>query len=224
MNTSLSDDSALDPERTLALSYAPAARRAALAALFALDDALAQLMRTTSQPAVAQLRLAWWRDALAALDHAPAPAQPVLRGLEADLLPLGVRGGALVPIVHGWEVLVEEDRLDPEALRRFAEGRGLVFEIAGAVMGGRGEPLAAAGQGWALADLANHLSTAQEAEQARALARPLLVAATTARWGRPVRALGALAHLAGRDLSRGPEAVASPQRVGRMLWHRLTGR
>ncbi|MEI9850036.1 MAG: squalene/phytoene synthase family protein [Sphingomonas sp.] len=53
----------------------------ALAALLALDDALARLIRTTGEPALGQMRLAWWRESLERLDAAPPPAEPVLATL-----------------------------------------------------------------------------------------------------------------------------------------------
>lgn len=217
-----------DPERALALSYAPRSGAAALEALFALDQALAQVLRTTREPALGQLRLAWWREALARLDSDPAPAEPVLRALEREVLPRGVKGVSLVPIVHGWEVLIEEEALDRDALRRFGEGRGELFVVAGTAMGAApSDPLAAAGQGWALADLACHLRAPEEAAEARDLAVPLLQAAASRRWSRNGRALGAFAHLARLDLrvsqSDAPP-VGAPHRVGRLLWHRLTGR
>jgi phytoene synthase len=209
------------------LVYAPASRRRALSALLRLDDRLANLVQTTSQPALGQLRLAWWREALARLDTQPPPGEPVLQELAASVLPLGISGASLVPIVHGWEVLVEEIELDHEALRRFAEGRGQLFVVAGAVMGASArDPLATAGQGWALADLARHLRVPAEAAEARAMASALLDKATTVRWSRNGRALGALAHLARLDL-RAPGSeppVGAPHRVGRLFWHRLTGR
>lgn len=217
-----------NPERALALSYAPRTSVAALAALFALDDALAQLLRTTREPALGQLRLAWWREALAKLDNEPAPAEPVLQALEREVLPRGVRGASLVPVVHGWEVLVEEEVLDRDALRRFGEGRGQLFVAAGMAMGAApNDPLASAGQGWALVDLARHLRAPGEVAEARDLAAPLLDEALSRRWSRNGRALGAFAHLARLDL-RVPEGeeppVGAPHRVGRLLWHRLTGR
>lgn len=225
----MTEPSTQDPERPLILTYAAAAGRAALAALLALDDALAQLLRTTSQPAVGQLRLAWWRESLAKLDSAPPPAEPVLQGLAAALLPLGVRGESLVPIVHGWEVLVEvEEALDTLALTRFATGRGSLFRAAGiALAAGTGDPLEQGGQGWALADLARHLGDGTEAEAARATARPLLAAASDVRWSRNGRALGALVHRARLDLAvplTAPVPVGAPGRVARLLWHRLSGR
>jgi phytoene synthase len=210
------------PERTLILTYAPASGRAALAALLALDDALAALLRTTREPAIGQIRLAWWREALAKLDSAPPPAEPVLQTIAAS----GLVGGGLTAIVDGWEVLLE-DRLDAAALTRFGEGRGSLFVAAGKALGAHGDPLYEAGQGWALADLARHLDSEAEAATARALAAPLLDAATSARWSRGGRALGAMALLARRDLALPagqPAPVGAPGRVGRLLWHRMTGR
>ncbi|WP_245646559.1 hypothetical protein [Sphingomonas soli] len=215
-----------NPERALALSYADRGREA-LASLLALDDALAKLLRTTSEPALGQMRLAWWRESLERLDTAPAPAEPVLRAVAAEVLPLGVTGASLVPVVHGWEVLVEEEHLDADALRRFGEGRGHLFHAAGKALGSVDDPLAQAGRGWALADLAGNLSAPAEAAEARAQAAPLLAMATSARWSRPARALGAMAHLARMDLALpagSAPPIGAPARVGRLLWHRLTGR
>lgn len=211
-----------DPERALILTYAAPAGRAALAALLGLDDALARLLRTTREPAIGQIRLAWWRERLEALGEGPAPAEPVLQALAAS----GLAGAPLVPVVDGWEVLIEE-RLDGDALARFGAGRGALFVDAGKALGAVGDPLAEAGQGWALADLARHLGDPAEAAEARAMASPLLDAATSVRWSREGRALGAMAHLARRDLGLEAGAVApvgAPSRVARLLWHRLSGR
>lgn len=211
-----------DPERSLILTYAPVASRAMLAALLALDDALAQLLRTTREPAIGQIRLAWWRERLEGLDAGIVPSEPVLQAVAAS----GVSGAALTPIVHGWEVLIE-DRLDGDALTRFGVGRGALFVAAGQAMGAKGDPLAEAGQGWALADLARHLGEPEEAAKARAMASPMLASATAQRWSREGRALGAMVHLARRDLALAPgemPPIGAPSRVGRLLWHRLTGR
>lgn len=215
------------PERALALAYAPADRKAAFAALLALDDALALLLRTTREPAVGQLRLAWWRESLARLDSAPAPAEPVLQGIARAVLPLGISGEALVPIVHGWEVLIEEEHLDADALARFGAGRGTLFVAAAKTMGAEGDPVEEAGKGWALADLARHLRTSDESREARRQASAWLDAALARRWSAKGRAIGALAHLARMDLALPVEApipYGAPRRVARLFWHRLSGR
>jgi len=214
------------PERDLILTYAPADGRAALAALLALDDALAQLLQTTREPALGQIRLAWWRERLADLDVKAPPAEPVLRGIADHVVRRGVLGASLAPIVDGWEVLLEEE-LDTDALQRFGHGRGALFVAAGRALGAGDDPLDQAGQGWALADLARHLGNADEASIARELARPHLQAAVTRRWSGKGRALGALTHLALRDLdlpAGTPAPVGAPGRLMRLIWFRLSGR
>lgn len=217
---------ATDPERVLALSYAPRDRRAALAALLALDETLAAILRTTREPLVGQMRLTWWFDALTALDTAPPPAQPVLRALANEVLPLGVAGPALAAMVEGWEGLLDPDPLADERLDAYAQARGgLLFALAGGVLGAdRRDPLAAAGVGWALGDLARHVRDAATASRARVTAAGLLDHARSLRWSRPARALGALAHIARMDLAEAPSPPGSPRRVARLAWHRLSGR
>jgi len=208
-----------DPERDLALSYAPRGRRAGLGALFALDAALGQVLRTTREPMVGQMRLAWWREALARLDTMPPPAEPVLQAVARDVMPFGPTGAALAAMVDGWEPLL--GTIDERAIADHGRWRGeTLFEQAGVVIGSTGDPLAEAGRGWALADLAAHLSDPNLAARARAAAAPFLVRATGHRWSREGRALGALAHLARLNLAGRP----GPRRVARLAWHRLTGR
>lgn len=209
-----------DPTRDLALSYAPRDRRAGLRALFALDAALAQVLRTTREQMVGQIRLAWWREALGKLDSAPAPAEPVLQALAADALPAGVRGAALAAMVDGWEPLL--GTIDDAAIADHARLRGgMLFAQAGIVLGvNADDPLEGAGQGWALADLAAHLSDPALAARVREKASPALAAVTRHHWSPDARTLGALAHGARLDLV-GP---VTPWRVARLAWHRLTGR
>ena len=209
-----------DPLRDLALGYAPSDRRAGLQALFALDAALGQVLRTTREPIVGQMRLAWWREALGRLDGAPAPAEPVLQALAAHALPLGATGAALAGMIDGWEPLLGV--ISDTAISDHARMRGgILFAQAGLLIGaGREDPVGEAGQGWALADLAGHLGDAALASRAHATAMPLLAAAARHRWRRNGRALGALAHAARMALA----GSSGPWRVARLAWHRLTGR
>ena len=217
-----------DPERALALDYAPVAMRAALHALFALDDALAQVLRTTTEPMIGQIRLAWWREALQRLDREPPPAQPVLQGLADAALPGGVSGAALAGLVAVWEVLIEAETVDEAAMRAHADARGAgLFGAAGAVLGGGDARVAAAGRGWALSDLSRHLSDAGAAAQARSLAAAALGEALTGTWPARLRTLGALALIARMNLSvpaDAPVPAGAPRRVARLMLHRMSGR
>jgi len=209
-------------ERALAISYAPAEAQPALQALLALDDVLGNILRSTREPLVGQMRLTWWHEALRALDERPPPAEPVLAAIASEVLPHGVSGAALTPMTDGWEALLAEP-LGWEEVVSFSEQRGgTLFRAAARVLGVMDAAAPVAGEGWALADLATHLADAGAAAQARSLANERLDAAFATRWSRAARPLGALALLARADLAGMP--VASPRRVARLLRHRLTGR
>lgn len=96
----------LRPPARLALAYARAQDRPLWSAYFALEARLAETGARTSQPMMAQLRLAWWRDRL----KSPANDWPQGEPLLAALAPWDTERAALVGLVDGWEaVLVDED-------------------------------------------------------------------------------------------------------------------
>ncbi|MCP3735358.1 squalene/phytoene synthase family protein [Sphingomonas sp. RP10(2022)] len=182
----------LPSDRQLAIGYAPASVRAGFAAMLALDARLAGIVRTTREPLVGQMRLTWWHDALVRLDIAPAPAEPVLRDLQAAALPHGVTGADLATLVEGWEVLL--DPLDADGLASHAERRGArLFRLVARLMDGDADGVSAAGRGWALADLALHVSAPRIADIAMSQAREAFATGFAKTWPRSIRPLGALA-------------------------------
>lgn len=206
------------PDIQLAINYARTGRAGATA-LFALDARLSEIVRRNSDPLVGQMRLTWWRDAIEALDRVPPPAEPVLRALAEHVLPSGTQGSALAEITTGWEALLEEPFGDEAIMRHGVRGATL-FRALAAVTGAHDKAIADAGHGWALADLASHLGDPVMAGRAAALARPHLQAAFTQRWSRSGRMIGALALIARQDLDESRPSA----RIGRLMWHRLTGR
>ena len=217
----------IDPERTLALSYAPRAASAGVSALFALDATLGGILRTTREPMVGQMRLTWWYEALERLDTSPPPAEPVLQALANEVVTRGVSGTTLAGMIDAWEVLLDPETPDDATLEAYARRGVILFGAAGRVLGSvPSDPIAPAGRGWALVDLAAHVAEARVVEGARRLARTPLEAATAGRWSRNARALGGLAHLAALDLAEpagSPIRRGSPARVWRLLRHRITG-
>ncbi|MGN5374245.1 squalene/phytoene synthase family protein [Sphingomonas hankookensis] len=209
-----------DPERTLALAYAPDdGRRGALSALLALDTALGEVVRSTTQPALGQIRLAWWREQLVKLDTQPPPAMPELIALADMLLPRGVGGAALAELVDGWDVLIEAESLDDTALERFAAMRGgRLFALAARIVGGNAGRAERQGRGWALADLSQRLDDVQVRERAAAMARVSL-AGPLAGVAKPLGILALSARLALADVPAG-----GPKRAARLLWFGLAGR
>jgi phytoene synthase len=217
-----------DPERALALAYAPAAARPALALLWALDEQLGAIVASTTQPAVGQMRLTWWHDALAGLRAGPPPAEPLLRALAGEdrLDPL-----ALLPLIDGWEALLDPLPLAGESVALHGEARGGTLFAAAAALLGAAEDAALrrardAGRLWALADLVHRVSDRETAIRARAAAAPLIGAQAGA-WPRRLRPLGLLACLARRDLALPPgrpRRQGAPGRLLRALAFAVTGR
>lgn len=216
--------SSLDPDRTLALSYVPARRRAAVGALWRLDSALAAALAGGREPIISRIKLAWWREAMEKLDREGAPPEPVLRELAEHVLPAGVGGAELAGMEEGWAVLASPEALSPDELASYARARGaLLFQYTARMLGVTEAAVDKAGEVWALVDLARHCATAADADIALAAAR---TRALPAYWPSRLRPLGMLAILAARDLdpARPPwEARGAPARMWRMLRHRISG-
>ena len=191
--------------------------------LFALDRQLGDIVRTTVQPLVGQMRLTWWYEALGALDTRPPPAQPLLADLAARILPRGVSGGVLASMSEGWEVLLDDERCDVASLTAFARLRGGgLFVAAGALLGSSGPMLERAGMMWALADLASNVSREALRTQARAAAIALGEEVFARRWSQ-ARVLGALA-LDARAAMLGQGEGDGPRRAASVARFRLLGR
>ena len=213
----------LDPDRRLVLAYAPARSRPALEALWRLDVTLGAILSRGGEPMIARIRLAWWREALEALDAAPPPPEPVLQALAEHVVPAGVTGAELAAMEEGWAALLAEGPLDAEALQLYAERRGgLFFRHSARLLGAEAE-VGPAGARWALVDLARH--SARPEEEAAALEAARRIAPDPA-WPKPLRPLFMLSLLARRDLERaGPlERQGAPARMLRLAAHRFSGR
>jgi phytoene synthase len=217
----------MNADVAVALGSVPEEARAALEALWALDEALGRVLTTGREPMIKRIRLVWWRDALEALDSGAPPQEPVLQALGAHVLPRGVSGGSLAAMEAGWTAILGDAPVRPEELDSYAVGRGgLLFEAAAMLLG---EPRAAvrgAGESRALVDIARHSSEAHDVEGAMAAGQARVRAgALPRRWSRRLRPLGMLAVLAARDLTRAErwEEPGAPPRVARMMRHKLTG-
>ena len=205
----------------LVLMSVPAASRDPLRTLFDLDARLGQIVRSTREPLIGQMRLAWWRDALIALDAAAAPAEPLLRAIQDHLLPAGIGGARLAAMIDGWEDVVVADTIDDAAIDSHVAARGEeLFAIAAAVIGGDLPPLAAAGRAWAAADLAAGLSDPAAAATAMRIADAAWSDAFSARWPAALRPIGALSLIA--MLDRGADTPVG--KALRLTRFRLIGR
>ena len=211
----------------MALSYVPARDRRALEALFAIDAVMGDVVRTTREPMLGPIRLAWWRERLEELDAAvQAPAEPRLQAVENALLPRGVKGGDCAGLEGGWLRLFDPFPWTIETSEAIWFRGNLLFGLGARVLGHADELIQAAGGLWALVDGARHCSDPKSRalllNQARTFARGL----SGRRFARALRPLSMLAALAVRDCVRGEpfEAEGAPGRAATLLRHRLTGR
>ena len=209
-------------DRALVRLYWPVALRPAFDALFAIDDALAEVVRTTSEPALGAIRLAWWREALERLDTSPPPAEPRLQAVASELLPRGISGHHLAALEAGWTALLDEPPWDEAQVAVIAERGRRLFAIAARLLGASEQELGEAGAAFAFADAARHCNDRASAELLVAAGRSL----ERRLFAKPLRPLTALAALAFRDLKAFPalEVEATPARAAILLRHRMTGR
>ena len=189
--------------------YWPKELRPAFDALFAIDDAMGDVVTQSTQPALGAIKLAWWRERLEELDKGQVPAEPRLQAAADELLSRGIRGQALAALEDGWLALLEEHPDQERALNRGAT----LFALAARLLAAHeSEPLKMAGRLYAAGNIRRRGVTEMKAD--------ILV---PARLPAAVRRVTGLAALAKRDLLR-REAEATPGRAWTLLRHRLTGR
>jgi phytoene synthase len=188
---------------------------------------MGEVVRTTHEPMLGPIRLAWWRERLEELDKgAGAPAEPRLQKVEQELLPRGVSGQDLAGLEAGWLRLFDPFPWDSDTSEAIWLRGNLLFGVGARLLGSPDERLQAAGGLWALVDIARHCSDgasrAMLLKQARGFAQGL----GGARFAPPLRPLSMIAALAIRDSRREEpfEAEGAPGRAAAMLRHRLSGR
>ena len=196
----------LPEPQTLAVAWSPRAVRDRWASAFALDAALGDALRQASEPLVAQLRLAWWRDRLGEPPGQWPTGNPVLDAVAAAW---GNDARQLHPLPDAWERLIGEAPLSDVELALYAEERASGFS--GLTGDGR------IGCRWALADLAGRTSHAEERSSAKALIEGLPRPSGRERNARPLRVLDALGE---RSLRRDP-AVMLARRTDALVALRL---
>lgn len=169
---------------------------------------------------MAQIRLAWWRDGLSAealtAQH-DAPDMVALRAVE-DFT--HVRSH-LVAMIDGWEELIlGGEGSDRDMLVAYARGRGA--GLFAAVAPSHSGQSAAAGQVWALWDLAGHLSDTASTEKAINLAKDLVKDASIAGLPRMLKMMAGPA-IANIKRGRGAPPMLTPGLYARMMRFQIFG-
>ena len=131
-----------DPDRFLALMAAPPAARTQLAPLYAFNLEGARAPWVTAEPLIAEMRLQWWRDALAEIAAGAAPrahevAEPLAEVLRAAPVPAALLDRLIE--ARRWDI-AREPFPDTAALAAHldATGGGLMWAAALALGAGPG--------------------------------------------------------------------------------------
>ena len=144
----------LPVERRLALSYAPQTSHGLWLGLFALDARLCSIVRAAREPALAQIKLAWWRDELARSGAQRRRGEPLLELLDD----WGDHASGLGALADGWELLLGDAPLGDEEVQAATLARATACLALAERLDLPHEGIAAAARGWALADLAPALA------------------------------------------------------------------
>ena len=164
------------------------------------------------EPALAAIKLAWWRDRLEELDAGKVPAEPRLEAAANQLLTRSIAGASLAALEDGWATLLEAE---PD-VERIADRGARLFAMAASLLGEADTQIELAGRLYAMNNVRRRglIST-----------RPPLGELAGHSFPRALRPLTALAALAARDSKRDKlEPEATPGRAFALLRHRLTGR
>lgn len=182
----------LGDAQRLALAYAPAKLRRAYRGVLLLDAQLSRISLTSREPALAQLKLAWWRDACANL--VGSRGHPVLQTLTESWLG---RSGVLTGLIDAWEELAAGEGGFSAAAGLLADARAAAFAVAADEA--LNDVLRAAARRWTIVELANHAPSADE--RATMLGAASDIGPVNLR--RALRPLAVLDGLAKRTLRRG---------------------
>lgn len=191
------------------MSYAPASVRGAVTALLALDDHLGNLIRQASEPMLAQMRLAWWRQELANPPETRARGNPILAAIAEHWQVAEV---GLIEMVDGWENILAEPPISVSVIQKFASGRAQPWVALGEYLEAsvQREAISLAGQRWALADLCSQMQPGEERDLAFGVAENLSQKGN----GLPkaLRSLAILDGLARKSLASGGTPLFSGRR------------
>lgn len=141
----------MTPPTNLALAYAPTKFRSAFALLLQIDDRFADILRNAREPMIAQIKMAWWREAFGKAPHQRPKGEPLLQALNQtdDLITFT----ALEALVLAWENLLGNDEWTQEVLESHAIQRAEAIFQTYAQWVGNAQDVRPLGQLWALETL-----------------------------------------------------------------------
>jgi phytoene synthase len=223
-----------DPDLWLASRFIDDAEvRADVIALYAFDHELARAPQVASEPLMAEIRLAWWSEALDEMfDHRPVRAHPV-----AQALAVAVGRGRLQRAVLDRLIQARiEDALkapladEDHVLAYLDDVQGALMQSAVALLGGPADALAvqASARAWGLANARrliapDRLPDAMTPERLRALILQFLREARAAARALPIIAFPAVVHACLAPVYASGRHPSLLEKQLRLVWATLRG-
>ena len=144
-------DVGLAPPARLAIAYVPEFYRSAFTLLLQIDERLAGILKSAREPMIAQIKMAWWREAFGNAPHLRPKGEPLLQVLNDsnDVIP----PAALDALVSAWEMLLGQNPWDQQVTNDHADLRAEAIFQTYARWVGSTQDVQPVGRVWALADL-----------------------------------------------------------------------
>jgi len=129
-----------DRDRYLATLFAPAVHRDALFALYAFNVEIARVRDLAREPLPGEIRLQWWREALAGERESEAVAHPVAAALRETIERYGFGSERLIALIDARAFdLYDEPMASATELEIYGiKTQSALFAMAGEILGGRG--------------------------------------------------------------------------------------
>ena len=135
-----------DPDRYAAALFAPRPARDRLFALYAFNVELARIAELVKEPQLGEIRLQWWREALASGLSGEATGQPVADAMARTALACGLDHGELAELIDARHFDVSVKRMQDEAaLEAYLDGTaGALFRLGAKIAGAEDDVAGAA--------------------------------------------------------------------------------
>jgi 15-cis-phytoene synthase len=210
---------ALDPAKKLALAYARPEIREVLAIMLKLDMRLGRVLQQSTEPLIAQMRVAWWRDAFGKPTDQWPKGEPLFQDIKmlSPSFSSGILANAMLNIIEAWGTLLAHEEWTDSVLQDYARYKSAGIFISFATLLGDNfadaESLAKLGMRWAIIDLLQYCGSHEQVENVRS-AIPEVVPMLLRPQLKPLSMLALSAEQPSGSLFSGV----------RLIWHGLTGR
>jgi 15-cis-phytoene synthase len=210
----------LTPPKMLALAYVKRKYRHAFELILHYDVKLGQIFQNSSEPMIAQMKLAWWRDVISRPASKRPTGEPMLAAMLMikDVGESQILADAMLRLVDAWDGLIHHEVWSNEILYNFAKAKSsAIFDYHTKSSGHGIEVQRTAneiGRAWAIADL---LTYCRNENEVAAIARMIRRDQELSRLPASLRSLSILGFAAVQDNKSRIAGI-------RLIIHALTGR